>query len=50
MNRNSQLIIEILLFHQPVRPECQANRGKRWLQLITVRIFTRYKLSTLVRL
>lgn len=34
MNRNSQLMIEILLFHQPVRPECQTNRGKRWLHIL----------------
>ena len=34
MNRKSQLMIEILLFHQPVRPECQTNRGKRWLRIL----------------
>ena len=34
MNRNSQLMIEILLFHQPVRQICQTSRGKRWLHIL----------------
>ena len=34
MNRNSQPMTEILLFHQPVRPGSQTSRWKRWLLIL----------------
>ena len=40
MNRNSQLMIEILWFHQPVRPKCQTNRGKKMAEYFIFLFFS----------